>query len=105
MPTVTAWTRKGTEHELEIRQGLSLMETIRDAGMDELLVLCGGCCSCATCYVHVAPAYAEKLPRRNDDEDALLESSHHRDATLRLSCQIPITLELSGLTVRIAEED
>jgi 2Fe-2S ferredoxin len=42
MPTVTVWTRKGNEHELEIRQGLSLMETIREAGMDELLALCGG---------------------------------------------------------------
>lgn len=105
MPTVTVTTREGVEHKLEIVPGISLMETIRDAGIDELLALCGGCCSCATCHVHIDPAFAEKLPLMSEDEDDLLDSSDHRDATSRLSCQIPMTAELSGLNVRIAEED
>ncbi len=39
------------------------------------------------------------------DEDDLLDSSDHRDATSRLSCQLPFTDELDGLKVTIAEED
>ena len=37
-------TRDGTEHEIEGDTSLTVMENIRDAGFDELLALCGGCC-------------------------------------------------------------
>ena len=65
------------------------MEVIRDAGIDELLALCGGCCSCATCHVHVDPDFAARLPPMSEDENDLLDSSDDRDETSRLSCQIP----------------
>ncbi len=81
------------------------MEVIRDAGFDELLALCGGCCSCATCHVHIAPDYMDKLSAMSEDENDLLDSSEHRDDNSRLSCQIPITGELEGLKVTIAQED
>ena len=74
-------------------------------GFDELLALCGGCCSCATCHVHIDPAFADKLPQMSDDENDLLDSSDHRDENSRLSCQIPLTAELDGMTVTIAAED
>ena len=81
------------------------MEAIRDNGFDELLALCGGCCSCATCHVHVDPAFADKLPAMSEDEDDLLESSDHRNESSRLSCQIAFTSDLDGLKVTIAPED
>ena len=105
MAEVIVTTREGEERRLELQPGISLMETIRDAGIDELLALCGGCCSCATCHVHVDPAFADRLPPMSEDEDDLLDSSEHRDETSRLSCQIPLSEELDGLKVRIAEED
>ena len=105
MPQLTVVTREGEESTLEVASGLTVMEAIRDNGFDELLALCGGCCSCATCHLHVDPAFADKLPPMSDDEDDLLDSSDHRDATSRLSCQIPFTDALDGLKVRIAEED
>tara|TARA_A100001391_G_scaffold114330_2_gene77211 strand:- start:30149 stop:30466 length:318 start_codon:yes stop_codon:yes gene_type:complete len=105
MPQLTVVSRSGEEKTVEVGEGLTVMEAIRDSGFDELLALCGGCCSCATCHVHVDPAFAEKLPAMSEDEDDLLDSSDHRDATSRLSCQIPLTGELDGLKVRIAEED
>jgi 2Fe-2S ferredoxin len=55
------------------------MEVIRDNGFDELLALCGGCCSCATCHVHIDPAYMDKLSPISDDESDLLDSSDHRN--------------------------
>jgi 2Fe-2S ferredoxin len=81
------------------------MEAIRDNGFDELLALCGGCCSCATCHVHVDPAFLDRLPVMSADEDDLLESSDHREANSRLSCQLPFTADLDGLRVAIAPED
>ncbi|RYD58052.1 MAG: 2Fe-2S iron-sulfur cluster binding domain-containing protein, partial [Sphingomonadales bacterium] len=78
---------------------------IRENGFDELLALCGGCCSCATCHVHVDPEFAAKLPPLSEDEDDLLESSSGRDERSRLSCQLPFTDALDGLRVTIAEED
>ena len=98
-------TREGEEREIEGEAGLTVMEIIRDAGIDELLALCGGCCSCATCHVHVDPAFADRLPAISADEDDLLDSSDHRDATSRLSCQVPFEAALDGMTVRIAAED
>jgi len=105
MPELIVTTREGETRTIEAGSGLSAMEAIRDAGFDELLALCGGVCSCATCHVHVDPAFAALLPAMSEDENDLLDSSAHRDATSRLSCQIRLDDTLSGLRVTIAEED
>ena len=105
MPKLIVVTREGTEQTVEGEAGLSVMEVIRDHGFDELLALCGGCCSCATCHIHVDPAFADKLPPMSEDENDLLDSSDHRNDQSRLSCQIPFGEELDGLRVIIAPED
>ncbi|WP_404334592.1 2Fe-2S iron-sulfur cluster-binding protein [Sphingomonas sp. MMS12-HWE2-04] len=105
MPKLTVVTREGEERTVTGEIGLSVMEVIRDNGFDELLAICGGCCSCATCHVHVDPEFAAKLPPMGEDENDLLDSSMTRDATSRLSCQIPFTDALDGMRVRIAEDD
>ena len=105
MPKLIVTTREGETSEIEVEDGLTVMEAIRDNGFDELLALCGGCCSCATCHVHVDPEFKDKLPEMSEDEDDLLESSDHRTENSRLSCQIPFGPDLDGLTVTIAPED
>lgn len=105
MPKLVVVNRAGEESTVEAQKGFTVMETIRDNGFDELLALCGGCCSCATCHVHVDPAFADKLPPMSGDEDDLLDSSDHRTETSRLSCQIPMTDALDGMRVSIAPED
>ena len=105
MPKLIVTTREGETSEIEVENGLTVMEATRDNGFDELLALCGGCCSCATCHVHVDPEFRDKLPEMSEDEDDLLDSSDHRNENSRLSCQIPFKPELDGLKVRIAEED
>lgn len=105
MPNVIVTTRDGAQRTVAADPGLSLMEAIRDAGVDELLALCGGCCSCATCHVKIDPAFVGLLPPISEDESDLLDSSEHRDEHSRLSCQIPMTAELDGLRVTIAPED
>lgn len=105
MPKLIVVTREGEEKVVEGQTGLSVMEVIRDNGFDELLALCGGCCSCATCHVHVDAKDVGRLGPRSEDEDDLLDTSDHRTETSRLSCQIPFTEELDGLRVTIAPED
>ncbi|WOE76129.1 2Fe-2S iron-sulfur cluster-binding protein [Alterisphingorhabdus coralli] len=105
MPELIVVDRAGNEKAVEAEAGLSVMEAIRDNGFDELLALCGGCCSCATCHVHVDEAFIDKLPAMDEDEDDLLESSDHRNDQSRLSCQITMTDDLAGLKVAIAPED
>jgi 2Fe-2S ferredoxin len=97
--------RDGAVREVSGNAGVSLMEVIRDNGFDELLALCGGCCSCATCHVIVASDYSEKLPAMTNDENDLLDSSDHRTPNSRLACQIKLSVELDGLKVKIADED
>jgi 2Fe-2S ferredoxin len=105
MPTIKVTTRDGEERDIEAETGLSVMEVIRDGGIDELLALCGGCCSCATCHVYVDPAFAAKLPPMSEDESDLLDSSDHRNESSRLSCQIVVDDELAGMRLTIAPED
>jgi len=105
MPSLIIVTRDGTEKTVEGRVGWSVMENIRDNGFDELLALCGGCCSCATCHVHIDADWAGKLAPRGDDEEDLLDTSDHKVETSRLSCQIQFTEEMDGLRVTIAPED
>lgn len=105
MPKLILTTREGTESAIMGSPDISVMEVIRDAGVDELLALCGGCCSCATCHVHVDEDWLDKLPPMTEDENDLLDSSDHRSATSRLSCQLPFSDALDGLRVTIAPED
>lgn len=105
MPKLFVTNLAGEERELEGESGVSVMEIIRDNGYDELLALCGGCCSCATCHVYVDPAWTEKVGKISSDENELLETSDHRQENSRLSCQIEFDDKLDGLKVSIAPAD
>jgi len=105
MPIIVVTTRDGEVREIAAQSGVTLMEVIRDSGLDEILALCGGGCSCATCHVYVDPRYADKLPPISDDENVLLDSSEHRTEYSRLSCQILVDDALGSFEVKIAPED
>lgn len=106
MASIFVTTRDGREHQLPAdKAGMSVMEIIKDGDIDELLALCGGNCSCATCHVHVDPAWLAAVGPANADEDDLLSTSDHRTLASRLSCQIAFRAELDGLKVTVAPED
>lgn len=105
MPQLNVTTREGEESAVSAPAGISVMEALRDNGFDELMALCGGCCSCATCHVYVDAADLDRLTPPGPDEDDLLDSSSHRRPESRLSCQIAFSERLDGLSVTIAPED
>ena len=105
MPLLIVTNRNGEESQVDVPSGLSLMQVLCDAGFDEVLALCGGVCSCATCHVYVAGDAASGVTAMGEDENILLDSSSHRLEASRLSCQILVSDELDGLRIQIAPED
>jgi len=105
MTQITVITRSGEPQTVETPANYTVMESIRDAGIDELLALCGGSCSCATCHVYVDPDFLDKIAGYGDDENDLLDGSDYRQPNSRLSCQIKISPALDGMTVTIAPEE
>jgi len=96
-------TRDGCEHSVTAEPDFSVMEAIRNAGIDEVVALCGGCCSCATCHVYIDDEKA-MLPPISEDESDLLDSSEFRTERSRLSCQINCTVVPPGTRIEVAPE-
>ncbi len=69
-----------------------------------ILAECGGACSCATCHVHIDPAWVDRLPTMQPMEEEMLEFAEDVDDTSRLSCQLQITDQLDGLVVNVPEK-
>lgn len=101
MPQVTFIDARGGENVVAIAVGDTVMQGARDHGIDGILADCGGACSCATCHVHVDPAWRVRLAPMADDEESMLEMAIDPDENSRLSCQIVVTDDLDGLIVTL----
>jgi 2Fe-2S ferredoxin len=100
--TVHLLAADGHRHDIEARCGRSLMQAAVAAGIDGIAADCGGCLTCATCHVIVAPEWATRLAPPQADECAMLEmTAAPREPCSRLSCQIELTPKLAGLTARL----
>jgi len=100
---IIAIDREGKEHTLEGRDGWTVMEILRDAGLD-IAAECGGACACATCHVYVNDGWMEKLPPRSDGETDMLDMALAVEPNSRLSCQIVCSEALDGIKVTVAPE-
>jgi len=100
---IIAIDRQGQEHTLEGRDGWSVMEILRDGGLD-IAAECGGACACATCHVYVDNGWIEKLPPRSDAETDMLDMALAVESNSRLSCQIVCSEALDGIKVIVAPE-
>ena len=105
MPVLMVSTRSGEQVRIQAETGVSVMEAIRRGGVDEIMALCGGCCSCATCHVYVDPDMVGLLPQISEFEDSLLDCAHSKSPYSRLACQIQVSNELDGLHVTVAPEN
>lgn len=92
----------GTARTLDVPAGHSLMEAAQAAGIAGILGECGGTMSCATCHVHVDPAWAAAAGAPGDFEEAMLDIVEgERTAASRLSCQIQMSAALDGIVVHV----
>ena len=100
---IVATDRNGETREIEGRDGWTVMEILRDAGLP-IAAECGGACACATCHVYVTDGWYEKLTPPSDAEVDMLDMALAVEPTSRLSCQLVCNDEIDGIKVTVAPE-
>ena len=103
MPKITYIAFDGNETTVDAKEGMSVMQTAVNNGVDGIVAECGGACSCATCHVYVEQEWFDKLPEAQNMEKEMLDFVMSPQPTSRLSCQIKVTAELDGLVVNTPE--
>jgi len=103
MGSITVIDREGKEHELKASKGFTIMEIIRDAGLD-IEAACGGCCSCATCHIYIEEKSFDLFKSIQDDEESMLDQAFNVNKNSRLSCQIEYDEIFNGIKVILAPE-
>ena len=104
MPTINVICRDGSQMKFQAAVGISLMEALRDAGVDDIRALCGGCCSCATCHVFVLEGIEQFAPMGSNEAE-MLDCSLYRSEISRLACQLQLDANSEGLCVEVAPEE
>jgi len=100
MPKMTFIEPDGSRREVDAPLGLSVLEVAHKHGFD-LEGACEGSLACSTCHVVVEPDWYDLLPDATEDEEDMLDLAFGLTKTSRLGCQIIVTEELDGLTVRL----
>jgi len=105
MAKITYVEFNGTEHVVDVAEGLTVMEGARDNGIPGIEADCGGACACSTCHVYVDPDWADKLPAKDAMEEDMLDFAYQPDPQRsRLTCQIKVSAALDGLKVFMLEK-
>ncbi len=100
MPRMTFIERDGKRREVDAPLGLSVLEIAHRHDID-IEGSCEGCLACSTCHVVVEPEWYDLLKEASEDEEDMLDLAFGLQETSRLGCQIVMTEELDGLTVRL----
>ncbi len=103
MPLINYIQANGNQYEADVPVGESVMQGAVDNMIDGILAECGGACSCATCHCYVEPAWVDTIPAPEAGEKDMLEAVVDLQDNSRLSCQIKVTDDMEGFTVRLPE--
>jgi ferredoxin, 2Fe-2S len=103
MIKITFIDAAGAARTVEGEAGSTLMETAIRNGVPGIEAECGGACACSTCHVYVEEAWREKVGAPSPMEEDMLDFAFEVKPNSRLSCQIKLTEEFDGLTVRTPE--
>ena len=104
MARITFVQPDGSATEVEVANGLTVMEGAIENDIAGVIAECGGSCSCSTCHCYVADGWMDALPPVEKDESALLEFAWEPRSSSRLTCQILVTDELDGLVLHVPAE-
>tara|TARA_B100001115_G_scaffold143464_1_gene111324 strand:- start:127 stop:495 length:369 start_codon:yes stop_codon:yes gene_type:complete len=101
MPKINYITHDNQNFSIDVQKGLTVMEGAVQNDIPGIDADCGGGMACATCHVYVNNEWFDKLPKKEDGEEDMLDMAFEPKKNSRLSCQIIVTDELDGLTVNI----
>lgn len=106
MPTLTVIDKDGSQKDLPVESGWSLMEILRDAGYDQIEGVCGGSMACATCHVYIHPDWRLRVVNENneqtEEEEDILDMAFDVTDNSRLGCQVRMSDTLDGLIVAVS---
>lgn len=92
----------GGLYEAKLQDGVTLLETAQQNGIDGFLGECGGKSRCGTCHCYIDPTQAHLLPKPDHIESEMLNFvAAERKPGSRLACQIRLAPRMSGLRVDI----
>ena len=95
---------KGKSHTIDVANGLSVMEGAVQNDIPGIDADCGGSMSCATCHVYVKEEWFNKLPKKEDGEEDMLDMAYEPKKFSRLRCQLTVSDELEGLIIKLPEK-
>ncbi len=101
MPKITYIQDDGKSNTIEVANGLTVMEGAVQNNIPGIDADCGGGMACATCHVYVKEEWFNRLPKKEDGEEDMIDMAYEPNKFSRLSCQILVTEELDGLVVSI----
>ena len=101
MSKITYIESSGNSHTVDVKNGLTVMEGAIQNDIPGIDADCGGGMSCATCHVYVKENWFDKMPKKEDGEDDMLDMAFEPNKFSRLSCQIIVSDELEGLVVNV----
>jgi len=101
MPKITYIEHNGKSHEIEVANGLSVMEGAIQNNVPGIDADCGGSCACATCHVYVDEKWFNKLSNKDKAEEDMLDTAYEVKKNSRLSCQLTVSEEIDGLVVKM----
>ena len=104
MAKITYIEHNGKNHTIDVKNGLSVMEGAVQNNIPGIDADCGGSMACATCHVYVKEEWFNKLPKKEDGEEDMLDMAFEPKKNSRLSCQILVSDELNGLIVNLPEK-
>ena len=104
MPKITYIEHSGKSHVVEDPNELSVMEGAVQNNIPGIDADCGGSMACATCHVYVKEEWFNKLPKKEDGEEDMLDMAFEPKKNSRLSCQLMISDQLDGLVVNLPEK-
>ena len=101
MPKITYIDNQGSSKTIDVEKGLSVMEGAVQNDISGIDADCGGSMACATCHVYVTEGWVDKLPKKEDGEEDMLDMAFEPKKNSRLSCQLIVSDEMDGLVVNI----
>ena len=104
MPKITYIEHTGKTHTIDVRNGLTVMEGAVQNDIPGIDADCGGSMACATCHVYVKEEWFDKLPKKEDGEEDMIDMAYEPNKFSRLSCQLIVSDELEGLVVNLPEK-
>ena len=104
MAKITYIENSGEKHIVEVQKGLTVMEGAVAYNVPGIDADCGGGMACATCHVYVKDEWFDKINKKTEGEDDMLDQAYEPKKNSRLSCQIQVTDDIDGLEVYLPEK-